>query len=290
MCRVRRTQRGSATGLAKNWRSRICGRRRIPRFRLFMVLLPGAPSPVDPRLAFLRTRTWVDLRPESGGGGFDDLLTAATGVPRVPRDSAPGRHRLPVPGPRAVRRAPRGPVLRSRGRRASDGRDAARHALHGRRWSVGKRQELSREGGPDPGAPKRPPSRQLGVADPHDDARRPSARCSRCAARASGRDPFDAAHARRARDRRAHRWTSALRWRRVGRPARIGCSSSSTSSRRSSRSAATSQSARPSLRTFPMRPRPGRSHGRRRHAARRLLLPVCALPRSCGASSQVSRC
>jgi hypothetical protein len=28
-----------------------------PSFRLFMVLLPGAPSPVDPRLAFLRTRT-----------------------------------------------------------------------------------------------------------------------------------------------------------------------------------------------------------------------------------------
>jgi WD40 repeat protein len=54
-----------------------------PRFRLFMVLLPGAPSPLDPRLAFLSTRSWVDLRPEAGrGNGFEDLLAAVTGVPR----------------------------------------------------------------------------------------------------------------------------------------------------------------------------------------------------------------
>jgi TIR domain len=33
-----------------------------PAFRLFMVLLPGAPTPDDPSLAFLATRTWVDLR------------------------------------------------------------------------------------------------------------------------------------------------------------------------------------------------------------------------------------
>ncbi|MGH8907810.1 MAG: TIR domain-containing protein [Egibacteraceae bacterium] len=31
-------------------------------FRLFMVLLPGAPKPDDPSLAFLTSRTWVDLR------------------------------------------------------------------------------------------------------------------------------------------------------------------------------------------------------------------------------------
>jgi hypothetical protein len=31
-------------------------------FRLFMVLLPGAPKPDDPSLDFLATRTWVDLR------------------------------------------------------------------------------------------------------------------------------------------------------------------------------------------------------------------------------------
>jgi WD40 repeat protein len=54
-----------------------------PRFRLFMVLLPGAPSPLDPRLAFLSTRSWVDLRPDGGhGSSFDDLLAAITGVPR----------------------------------------------------------------------------------------------------------------------------------------------------------------------------------------------------------------
>ncbi|MGH8903471.1 MAG: TIR domain-containing protein, partial [Egibacteraceae bacterium] len=38
-----------------------------PGFRLFMVLLPGAPKPDDPSLAFLTTRTWVDLR-----AGIDD--------------------------------------------------------------------------------------------------------------------------------------------------------------------------------------------------------------------------
>ncbi|MEN3281014.1 MAG: hypothetical protein V7607_2154 [Solirubrobacteraceae bacterium] len=54
-----------------------------PRFRLFMVLLPGAPSPLDPRLAFLSTRSWVDLRPDVGrGSGFEDLVAAITGVPR----------------------------------------------------------------------------------------------------------------------------------------------------------------------------------------------------------------
>jgi WD40 repeat protein len=60
-----------------------------PRFRLFMVLLPGAPSPVDPRLAFLSTRTWVDLRPDSGyGSGFEDLVAAITGVPRHPQPAS----------------------------------------------------------------------------------------------------------------------------------------------------------------------------------------------------------
>jgi WD40 repeat protein len=54
-----------------------------PRFRLFMVLLPGAPSPLDPRLAFLSTRSWVDLRPNGGhGSSFEDLVAAITGVPR----------------------------------------------------------------------------------------------------------------------------------------------------------------------------------------------------------------
>ena len=52
-------------------------------FRLFMVLLPGAPKPNDPSLAFLATRTWVDLR-----AGIDDptafrkFVRAITGAPR----------------------------------------------------------------------------------------------------------------------------------------------------------------------------------------------------------------
>jgi WD40 repeat protein len=60
-----------------------------PRFRVFMVLLPGAPSPLDPRLAFLSTRSWVDLRPDGGhGSGFEDLVTAITGVPRHPQPAS----------------------------------------------------------------------------------------------------------------------------------------------------------------------------------------------------------
>ena len=53
-------------------------------FRLFMVLLPGAPELSDPGLAFLRTRTWVDLR--SGivdRSGLQDLVSAITGTPRA---------------------------------------------------------------------------------------------------------------------------------------------------------------------------------------------------------------
>ncbi|MGH8908649.1 MAG: TIR domain-containing protein [Egibacteraceae bacterium] len=52
-------------------------------FRLFMVLLPGAPNPDDPSLAFLFTRTWADLR-----AGIDDpdglgkLVFALNGVAR----------------------------------------------------------------------------------------------------------------------------------------------------------------------------------------------------------------
>ena len=52
-------------------------------FRLFLVLLPGAPDVSDPRLAFLRTRTWVDLRPGvDDPDAVQDLLLAITGVAR----------------------------------------------------------------------------------------------------------------------------------------------------------------------------------------------------------------
>ena len=54
-----------------------------PAFRLFMVLLPGAPDPMDPSLAFLTTRTWVDLRNGiADPDGFQDLIAAITGVAR----------------------------------------------------------------------------------------------------------------------------------------------------------------------------------------------------------------
>ena len=52
-------------------------------FRLFLVLLPGAPEITDPRLAFLRTRTWVDLRAGiTDPDAFDDLVSAITGSAR----------------------------------------------------------------------------------------------------------------------------------------------------------------------------------------------------------------
>ncbi len=51
-------------------------------FRLFMVLLPGAPNPVDPSLAFLANRTWVDLREDiDDPRRTQDLVVAITGVP-----------------------------------------------------------------------------------------------------------------------------------------------------------------------------------------------------------------
>lgn len=56
-------------------------------FRLFLVLLPGAPEITDPRLAFLRTRTWVDLRVGiADPDAFQDLVSAITGSAR---DTAP---------------------------------------------------------------------------------------------------------------------------------------------------------------------------------------------------------
>jgi WD40 repeat protein len=54
-------------------------------FRIFMVLLPGAPDVFDPSLAFLRTRTWVDLRDGVvNPAGIQDLVCAIRGVARRP--------------------------------------------------------------------------------------------------------------------------------------------------------------------------------------------------------------
>jgi hypothetical protein len=61
-------------------------------FRLFMVLLPGAPNPDDPTLAFLTTRTWVDLRAGiDDRDGFQDLVGAITDDARRPDVVAEGR-------------------------------------------------------------------------------------------------------------------------------------------------------------------------------------------------------
>jgi predicted ATPase len=88
-------------------------------FRLFLVLLPGVPEPFDASgiPGFLRTRTWVDLRPGvDDARAFGQLIAAVRGSaqsptsPRPPSetvigDHGPGapasepapRHRLPVP-------------------------------------------------------------------------------------------------------------------------------------------------------------------------------------------------
>ncbi|MGH8930759.1 MAG: TIR domain-containing protein, partial [Egibacteraceae bacterium] len=60
-------------------------------FRLFMVLLPGAPNPDDPNLAFLANRQWVDLRPDIDDRRFQDLLSAISGIPRRPAALAAAR-------------------------------------------------------------------------------------------------------------------------------------------------------------------------------------------------------
>ena len=57
-------------------------------FRMFMVLLPGAPDVNDPGLAFLRTRTWVDMRSGTADpAAFQDLVNAITGTARAPAPS-----------------------------------------------------------------------------------------------------------------------------------------------------------------------------------------------------------
>ncbi len=68
-------------------------------FRLFMVLLPGAPKPDDLSLAFLANRQWADLRADiDHPNGVQELLSALTGpahrpdpLPRRPDDVCPYR-------------------------------------------------------------------------------------------------------------------------------------------------------------------------------------------------------
>ncbi len=69
-------------------------------FRLFMVLLPGAPNPDDPSLAFLATRTWADLRAGiDDPDGFGELVFALNGVARrAPAASAATADECPYRG------------------------------------------------------------------------------------------------------------------------------------------------------------------------------------------------
>lgn len=58
-----------------------------PHYRVFAVLLPGAPDPFDPNVLphFLRTRTWVDLRSgPASTRAFRDLVNAVRGLPFGP--------------------------------------------------------------------------------------------------------------------------------------------------------------------------------------------------------------
>ncbi|MGH8905599.1 MAG: TIR domain-containing protein [Egibacteraceae bacterium] len=69
------------------------------RFRLFMVLLPGALTPDDPSLDFLANRTWVDLRAGlTDRDGFQDLISAITGAPRGPAGLAAAPGECPYQG------------------------------------------------------------------------------------------------------------------------------------------------------------------------------------------------
>ncbi|MGH8899820.1 MAG: TIR domain-containing protein, partial [Egibacteraceae bacterium] len=62
-----------------------------PDFRLFMVLLPDAPKPDDPNLAFLANRQWVDFRAGiDNPSAAQDLVAAVTGIaarPPVPPEA-----------------------------------------------------------------------------------------------------------------------------------------------------------------------------------------------------------
>ncbi|MCA1706009.1 MAG: TIR domain-containing protein [Actinobacteria bacterium] len=70
-----------------------------PSFRIFLVLLPGAPDLSDPSLAFLRMRTWVDLRRGAADpDGLQDLVCAITGIPRRREPVVPNADTCPYRG------------------------------------------------------------------------------------------------------------------------------------------------------------------------------------------------
>lgn len=68
-------------------------------FRMFMVLLPGAPDVGDASLAFLRTRTWVDMRAGTADpASFQSLVNAITGAaPAAPPVNGDGADELVCP-------------------------------------------------------------------------------------------------------------------------------------------------------------------------------------------------
>jgi WD40 repeat protein len=74
-------------------------------FRLFMVLLPGAPTLHDPSLAFLATRTWIDLREGvDRERGLQEMICAIRGVaPPGPTTAPESGARCPYRGLAAFR-------------------------------------------------------------------------------------------------------------------------------------------------------------------------------------------
>ena len=68
-----------------------------PAFRVFAVLLPGAPDPIDAvDLGFLGNRKWVDLR--GGVDDIDELVAAVEGVVPAPSVAEEVRQEPPYPG------------------------------------------------------------------------------------------------------------------------------------------------------------------------------------------------
>ena len=223
-------------------------------FRLVLVLLPGAPDPGDPSLAYLAAQPWVRPARRSGrrdGGGRPRPRPARRRCSRRP--GAHGGRRVALPRPRGLPRGGRRPLLRPRAGRRPPDRAPAHGALRRRDGRIGKRKELAGAGRPAAGAPPRRRPRQRRVAGAGDPPRRAPPRRARRGARPPGGRRRSARPPTSPPTSAPSTWPSPGRSR-AGHP-KSGCSWSSTSSRRSSRSARTRASAPPSSATSSTPPR-----------------------------------
>ncbi len=133
-------------------------------FRLALVLLPGAPDPADPSLAYLATHPWVDLR--AGRLRRPGGRRPGPGAARRRRAGRPAgrQRRVPVPRPRGLPRGGRRPLLRPRaGHRPADRATALDAVRRGAR-PVGQRQELARARRPAARGPPRGDPGRRGLA------------------------------------------------------------------------------------------------------------------------------